>query len=124
MAKAIAAAIPNTWRTSAPTMLAASWSSAAARIWRPSGARERKSWRPAITTTATAKTISDRWPTESCGVSWKEPEASEPEGSDWLSAENASSIAFWMTIESPKVTRRVVRGLTSRLRWMMNRWTG
>ena len=56
-------------------------------------------------------------------MSWKEPAASEPEGSEWLSAEKASSIAFWSTIESPKVTSSVVRGLTSRLRWMMNRCT-
>src|SRR5450759_3400673 len=103
-------------------MLAASWSSAAARTWRPSRARDRNTCRPTRTTTATEKTITDSYPIDSWLLTWKDADASDPEGRDWLFADRPCKRPFWMTIESPNVTRRVVMGLTSRLRWMTNRW--
>ena len=57
VAKAIAAAIPNTWRVFTPAIDAASWSSADARMARPIAVRERKSCRPVRTTTAVRKII-------------------------------------------------------------------
>src|SRR5438552_1759249 len=55
VAKAIAAAMPNTWRVLTPAIAEASWSSADARIDRPIAVRERKSCRPTRTTTAVTK---------------------------------------------------------------------
>ena len=60
---------------------------------------------------------------DSSGETRSEAEMRLPRSNEWLSADAATSNAFWMTTESPKVTSKVVSGETSRLFWMISRCT-
>ena len=94
-----------------------------ARKARPILVKDKKSWRPTSTTTATPRISTGNQPTAMSSVNSMLRVSNEPTSRPWESAEYCSSRAFWITTAKPNVTKIDGRGSAPIDQLNPNRWS-